>query len=66
MLHEAPREFHELCSTDHNSHSIGNSDRNQTRACCQKLVPGSVSCRTHFPSRHSIQYNSPVSDRRSS
>ena len=53
-----------LHSTDHNSHSIGNADMNQIPARCQRLVPGSVSCHINFPALHSVQYNCPVSDRR--
>jgi hypothetical protein len=52
--------------TAHNSHSIGNSDMNETQARCQKLVPGSVSWRTNSLRSRFSQYNSPSSDRRTS
>jgi hypothetical protein len=57
--------LHQLRS-HYKSHSIGNIDRNQTPARCQKLVPGSVSCRTDSSARRSIQYSFPASDRRTS
>jgi isoquinoline 1-oxidoreductase beta subunit len=53
-------------SRDYKSHSMGNIDMSQTSRRCQKLVPGSVSCRTHSPSRRSIQYTRPAFDSRTS
>lgn len=53
-------------STSYKSHSMGSIDISQISRRCQKLVPGSVSCRTHSPSRRSIQYNCPASDSRTS
>src|ERR1700682_714606 len=53
-------------STDYKSQSMGSMDISQTSTRRQRLVPGSVSCRTHSPSRRSIQYNCPASDSRTS
>src|SRR6202171_6628625 len=53
-------------STDYKSQSMGSMDMSQTSTRRQRLVPRSVSCRTHSPSRRSIQYNCPASDSRTS